>query len=156
MRTRISDRLLAACLTVCLACNGAAGATGWAQPTGSVTISTHFQATSQSWSGSTVLTLNHDGAVTIQASVATGGDEVLTASTNDALVTSYKLTGAALGGSADGDWVSSSAFISPARSYSVEGTGPSEITFWARGTSAADRANDAGTYTAVIILTATW
>ena len=104
-----------------------------------------------------VLTLNHDGAATIQASVQVSGDEVLTStSTSDTLATSYKLTGAALGASADGDWVSAAAFIAPEKSYTVEGTGPSEITFWAQGISTADRANDAGTYTGSIILTVTW
>jgi len=121
-----------------------------------VTISTHVTGTSQSPSGSTALTLNHDGPVTIQASVAVSGDEVLTASSSDTLTTSYKLTGAALGASADADWISAAAFIAPEKSYSAEGTGPSEITIWVRGTSAADRANDQGAYTAAIILTVTW
>ena len=59
--------------------------TGWVQPEYTVTITTHFSSTSQSRSGSTVLTLNHDGAATIQASVAVSGDEVLTASSSDTL-----------------------------------------------------------------------
>ena len=140
----------------CLACCLAFGETQWAQPEATATISTHFNGTALSRSGSTVLTLNHDQAVTIRASVTTTGDETLTSSGNDTLTTAYKLTGVALGGSADDEWVSSSAFISPQKSYSVAGIGPSQITFWVCATAAADRANDAGTYSARVILTATW
>ena len=156
VHNRISGQILAGHIIGCVACTYALGVTGWVQPEYTVTITTHFSSTSQSRSGSTVLTLNHDGAATIQASVAVSGDEVLTASSSDTLTTSYKLTGAALGGSADGDWISSSAFILPEKSYSVEGTGPSEITIWVQGISAADRSNDAGAYTGSIILTVTW
>lgn len=156
MRAWTHSPILATYLIGCVACGCCLGATEWAQPEYSVTITTHFDGTSQSRSGSTVLTLNHDGAATIQASVQTAGDEVLTSPGSDTLTTSYKLTGAALGASADGDWVSSAAFIAPEKSYTVEGAGPSEITLWVRGVSAADRANDAGAHTASIILTVTW
>ena len=156
VQNRISSRILVGYLIGSIACAYAFGETGWAQPEYTATITTHFSGTSQTHSGSAVLVLNHDGAATIQASVSTAGDEVLTSSGSDTLTTSYKLTGAALGGSADNDWVSSAALISPEKSYSVEGTGPSEITIWVRGGSAADRANDAGAYTGFIILTVTW
>ncbi len=157
MRKRTSANLtLPAYLVGCVACGCVLGATGWEQSEYTATITSHFGGTSQTRSGSTVLTLNHDFVVTIHASVPRAGDEVLASPTNDTLTTSYKLTGAALGSSADSDWVSSSAFISPGNLYTVEGTGPSEITFWVRGISATGRANSAGTYTASIILTATW
>ena len=156
MQNRMPRRILTGYIIGCVTCGWALGATGWAQPEYTATITTHFSGTSQTRSGSAVLVLNHDGAATIQASVTTAGDEVLTSSGSDTLTTSYKLTGAALGGSADGDWVSSSAFISPEKSYSVEGTGPSEITIWVRGICAADRSNDAGAYPGSVILTITW
>ena len=156
MRNRTSGPILAAYVICCVACGWAAGATGWAQPEYTVTITTPFSGMSQTRSGSTVVTLNHDAAVTIQASVAAAGDEVLRSPGGDTLTTSYKLTGAALGGSADTNWVPSSTFISAQRSYGVEGTGPSEITIRARSISASDRANEAATYTAFIILTVTW
>ncbi len=156
MRIMLSIQILACHLVSFIACAYALGATGWARPEYTATVSTHFSGASQAHSGSTVLVLNHDRAATIRVSVATAGDEVLTSVYNDTITTSYKLTGTALGGSADGDWVSSAAFISPAHSYSVEGVGPSEITIWVRGICAADRSNDAGAYTGSVILTVTW
>jgi hypothetical protein len=132
------------------------GATGWAQPNYSLTITAHIAGSNVSQWDSTVMTLNHDGAATIQASVTTSGNEVLTSASSDTLATSYKLTGAALGATADSDWVASLTFISPAKSYSVEGVGPSDITLWLRGTSSSGRANDAGDYTASVVLTVTW
>lgn len=155
-RNCIPNGILAAFIVGCVAHSAVFGALGWQYPPHTVTIATHFTGTSQAQSGSTVMTLKHPQPATIQASVATAGDEVLTCSTSDILATSYKLTGAALGGTADTDWVASSAFISPARSYSIAGAGPLEITIWVQGVSAANRANDAGTYTASVILTATW
>lgn len=131
-------------------------ATSWSQPTQSVTITTHFTATDQARSGSAVLTLDHDGPVTIRASVVRAGDQVLTAAGGDTLATSYKLTGSALGGSADANWVASSAFIAPEKFYSVEGTGPSDLTLSVRGQTSPSRANDAGAYAASVVLTVTW
>ncbi len=140
-----------------MAWGSALAVTGWAQPAYSATLSPNITGVGQVSSDSTVLTLNHDGAATIQASAAQPGDEVLThQTTSDTLVTSYKLTGAILGASSDTDWVSSSQFISPARSYSVEGVGMSDITFHVRGEAASIRANDAGAYAASIILTVMW
>ncbi len=140
-----------------MAWGSALAITGWAQPEYSATLSPNITSVGQISSDSTALMLNHDGAATIQASTAQPGDEVLThQTTSDTLVTSYKLTGAALGASSDTDWVSSSQFISPARSYSVEGIGPSDITFHVRGEAASIRANDAGTYAASIVLTVMW
>jgi len=152
---RIPDLILVGCLIGFPLCRWAPAATGWAQGEYSVSIVAHFTGTSQTQSGSEVLTLNHDAAATIRASVQTSGDEVLTSFGSDVLTTSYKLTGADLGGS-DGDWVSAAAFIAPEKSYTVEGGGPSELTFWVQGISGADRANDTGIYTASIILTVTW
>jgi len=153
------DRTLRVILAVlgCVTCGLALGATGWVQPEYTVTLSPAFAGAGQTRTGSTVLTLNHDGPATIQASVVQAGDEVLSHDTTaDTLVTSYSLTGAALGASADADWVSSSQFVAPARSYTVEGSGLSDITFHVRGAAAPLRANDAGAYSASIVLTVTW
>ncbi len=155
-RKWISNGILAAFIIGCVAHSSVFGALGWQASPYTVTIATHFTGTSQAQSGSTVMTLKHPQPATIQASVVTAGDEVLTSSSSDILVTSYQLTGAALGGTADTGWVASSAFILPARSYTTVGAGPSDITISVQGVSAANRANDAGAYTATIILTATW
>jgi hypothetical protein len=99
------------------------------------------------------MTLDYDTPCTITVSVAKAGDEVL-ASGGDTLATSYKLAGAALQ-NGDGDWVDSSTFLT--RSYSVQGTGPfDEITIWVRAAASSGRANNAGTYSASVILTASW
>ena len=157
MRFRALAALWAAGFTVCLAWGSALGVTGWAQPEYTAALSPNITGTGQACTDSPVMMLNHDGAATIQASVVQAGDEVLTHDTTaDTLVTSYKLTGAALGASADADWVSSTDFIAPARSYNVEGSGLSEITFHVRGEAAPLRANDAGTYSASIIVTVLW
>jgi len=148
--------IVVATVVGCAICYQAGAATGWAQANYSATVATHFGAVAQAQSTSEVLVLNHDGAATIQASVVSAGDEVLTSVTSDSLTTSYKLTGAVLGGTADGDWVASADFIHASKSYSVTGVGPSNITFWVRGASAANRANDAGAYTGSVILTVTW
>ena len=129
----------------------------WAQPNYNLGIPTAFSAVGQAQSGLVALTLNHDGACTVQASVAQAGNEVLTRQVGaDTLATSYKLTGAVLGGTADQDWVGSAAFIDPGRSYAVSGGGPSEIVLHARGAAPSNRATDAGTYEASIILTVSW
>jgi len=144
-------------LLVAVSLGTATAATEWAQPSYNLAIPTAFSAVGQDQSGSVALTLDHDGACTVQASVAQGGDEVLTRQGgSDTLVTSYKLTGAALGATADQDWVGSAAFINPGRSYAVSGSGPSEIAFHARGVAASNRATDAGTYEASIIVTVSW
>ncbi len=131
--------------------------TGWDQPTYALGLGQHFAGRSQSQSGSVVLTLVDHWAATISVSVVGAGDEVLTHSaTGDTLATHYKLTGAALGASADNDWVPAATFVQPGRTYTVEGSGTSEITMWAQGTSAADRANDAGAYSASVTLTVSW
>jgi len=155
LQSRTASLIFVACLVGCATCTWTLGAAQWVDKTGTITIATHFSGTSQSCAGDTALTLNHDGAATIQASVATSGDETLTSSSSDTLTTSYKLTGAALS-EPDSEWVSSAAFISPERSYAVQGTGPSEITLHVRGISASGRANDAGAYTGSITLTVAW
>jgi hypothetical protein len=144
-------------LAVGVPCLSAWASAQWTQPTYSLTIASHLTGSGDAQSGSTVIALEYDGPVTIQASAASAGSEVLTSASHDTLTTSYKLTGAALGGTADNDWVPSATFVSPAKSYSVEGTGPSsEITLSVRAQTAAGRANDAGGYTASVVLTASW
>lgn len=149
--------LAAAAVAVGAVCGSASAITGWAQPEYTATPAPHITGLGQACTDAIILVLDHDGVAAIQASAIQPGDEVLThETTGDTLATSYKLTGAALGASSDTDWVASAQFILPARSYSVEGVGPSDITFHVQGEAAAVRANDAGTYTASIVLTVTW
>ena len=156
MPNRLPGIVLAGLLLVFVGCVCLWAATGWQQSNYPVTIATHFTGRGQGLTGSTVMVLNHDGAATIRAAASSGGSEVLKSASNDSLTTSYMLTGAVLGATADTDWVSSSAFIDAGRSYSVQGTGPSKITLSLRGVSRSDRAVDAGTYNASIILTVSW
>ena len=135
-------------------------AAAWTSESYNLEILTHFTQVGQQLPGSAALTLEHTEGVTLTISAAGEGKEVLTCQTagsGDTLLTKYKLTGADLGGAADSTWVSSSDFINPSRSYSLPYTdGVSEVTLEVQGTAADNRANDAGTYTASLIVTATW
>ena len=128
----------------------------WTQPGYSVTIASPLTKADDTQSGSAVMTLDHDGPVTIQVSAASSGSEVLRSSTSDTLTTSYKLAGPSLS-NPDAEWVPSATFVSPATSYGVQSMGPSsEITIWVRAQTAAGRANDSGSYEASLVLTASW
>jgi len=138
---------------ICAAGGLALGGATWSGQPYTLAVPDHITGAGQTRSGSLVMTLDHDTPCTITVSVAKAGDEVL-ASAGDVLVTSYKLTGAAL---LNGDeaWVDSSTFLT--RNYSVPETGPSDwITLWVRAAASSGRANDAGTYSASVILTASW
>ena len=138
---------------ICAAGGLALGGASWSGQPYTLAVPDHITGGRQARSGSLVMTLDYDTPCTITVSVATAGDEVL-ASAGDTLVTSYKLAGAALQ-NGDGDWVDSSTFLT--RSYSVQGTGPfDEITIWVRAAASSGRANNAGTYSASVILTASW
>ena len=144
-------RLLAAVIAAGSAACGAAFGVGWAGKPYSVAIPTHFTARSQALSGSVGMTLDHNNG-SIQASVAQAGNEVLSGA-GDTLATQYMLTGARLQ-NGDSSWVGSSAFLT--KTYSVLGADVSTVTLSVRGTSASNRANNAGAYSASIILTYTW
>ena len=138
---------------ICAAAGLAFGAASWSGQPYTLAVPDHITGAGQVRSGSLVMTLDHDTPCTITVSVAEAGEEVL-ASAGDALVTNYKLTGAALQ-NGDAEWVDSSTFLT--RNYSVEGTGPfDEITIWVRAAASSGRANNAGTYSASVILTASW
>jgi len=122
----------------------------------SVTIASPLTKADDTQSGSVVMTLDHDGPVTIHVSAASSGSEVLRSSTNDTLTTSYKLAGPSLS-NPDAEWVPSATFILPATSYGVQSMGPSsEIIIRVRAQTAAGRANDTGKYEASLVLTASW
>lgn len=127
----------------------------WAQPTFSVTVP-DLTAMGQAQSGSVLLTLQHDGPASIQAAATTAGSEVLRSGGGDSLLTSYRLTGAALGASADADFIASSSFIAPTKTYTVQGVGPSELTLQVQARTAADRANAAAAYSGSVTLTLSW
>ncbi|HUU91852.1 MAG TPA: hypothetical protein VM238_11675 [Phycisphaerae bacterium] len=157
MELRALAVLATAAAAVGAACGSASAITGWAETEYTATASPHITGLGQTCTDAIILVLDHDGDAAIQASTVQPGDEFLThQTTGDTLATSYKLTGAALGASSDADWVAAAQFILPARSYSVQGVGPSDITFHVQGEAAPTRANDAGTYTASIVLTVTW
>jgi len=146
-------RLVACAASLCLAC-GLLLAAGWAGQPYAVSVANHISARKQSQSDSLKMTLQHDSPCSITVSVAQAGDEVLTLSGSDILTTAYMLRGPSLQ-NGDGDWVASSVFLT--HSYLVEGNGPSdEITIWVCATSADDRANDAGSYSSAVTLTASW
>jgi hypothetical protein len=138
---------------ICAAGGLALGGATWSGQPYTLAVPDHITGAGQARSGSLVMTLDHDTPCTITVSVAKAGDEVL-ASAGDTLATSYKLTGAALQ-NGDAEWVDSSTFLT--RNYSVPETGPSDgITLWVRAAAGSGRANDAGTYSASVILTASW
>jgi hypothetical protein len=138
---------------ICAAGGLALGGATWSGQPYTLAVPDDITGAGQARSGSLVMTLDHDTPCTITVSVAKAGDEVL-ASAGDTLATSYKLTGAALQ-NGDAEWVDSSTFLT--RNYSVPETGPSDgITLWVRAAAGSGRANDAGTYSASVILTASW
>ena len=139
---------------ICAAGGLALGGASWPGQPYTLAVPDHITGAGKACSGSLVMTLDHDTPCTITVSVAKADDEIL-ASAGDTLATSYKLTGTALLNEGDGDWVDSSTFRT--REYIVSSTGPSDgITIWVRATASSGRANDAGTYSASIILTASW
>jgi hypothetical protein len=144
-------QLLVAMISVGSAACGAAFGVGWAGKPYSVAIPTHFTGRGQALSSSVSMTLDHTNG-SIQASVAQAGNEVLSGA-GDTLVTQYMLTGARLQ-NGDSAWVSSSTFLT--KTYSVLGADVSTVTLSVQGTSASNRANNAGAYSASIILTYTW
>jgi hypothetical protein len=133
----------------------ASGVTAWVGGPYSVSMSSHINGTAggsgQSVTGSTVLPLSHDTPCTISVSVNTLGDEVLTMGAYS-LTTSYKLTGIASG---DAGWVDSTTFLT--HTYAVPGSNITDnVTLSVKGTAPANTAPEAGTYSATIILTATF
>ncbi len=135
------------------------GVDGWVSPTYNLDIATHFTQVGQQQGGSVVMTLVHSVDVTLNASAEGANTEVFvcqTGGSTDTLVTKYKFTGADLS-APDATWVTSTDFINPGRSYQVPYTdGVSEITLQTQCTSDAGRAQDAGSYTASLRITATW
>ncbi len=113
----------------------------------------HITFPGQVRDGTLEMTLAHDQPCRVSVSVAQAGDEVLSID-GDALTTSYKLTGPSVL-NPDEHWVGSQTFIS--RTYDVDGHGPtSDITLSVRVAAAGDRANNAGEYSASIVLTVSW
>ena len=138
---------------ICATGGLALGGASWSGEPYALAVPDHITGSGQARSGSLVMTLDHDVPCTITVSVAKAGDEIL-ASAGETLVTSYRLTGAALQ-NGDADWVDSSTFLT--RSYNVPETGPSDgITIWVRAAAGSGRANNAGAYSASVILTASW
>lgn len=134
-------------------------ADGWTPPSYNLEILTHFTQVAQQHVGSVVMTLEHTQDVTLNVSANGAGKEVFTCQapgSTDTLLTRYKLTGADLV-APDTEWVSSSDFIQPSRTYLVPYTdGVSQITLEAQCTASDGRAQDAGSYTGSLIITATW
>ncbi|HEY4330298.1 MAG TPA: hypothetical protein VGN88_11225 [Phycisphaerae bacterium] len=147
-------RALALFLTGALGLHVFTGATAFLGTPYSVTMSTHITGIGQSFTGSTGMMLEHDTQCTLSISVNTLGDEVLKSTTPGGgfLTTQYKITGIADG---DAAWLDSTTFLS--RTYSVPGNNITDnMTLWVQGTAPPNIAPEAGTYTAAIIITATF
>jgi hypothetical protein len=144
----------AAMLAALLCCARAFGQTQWQNRPYAVVMS-HIQAVGQVSTGSAPLTLAHDDTCTVSVSVNTPGDEVLTVRGSGGggptLATSYKITGIA---DQDADWLSPGAFLS--RHYTMSGHVTDTLTLSVQGTGPANSAPEAGTYTALIVLTVTF
>jgi hypothetical protein len=135
---------------ICAAGGLALGEASWYDQPYTLDVLDHITGIGQEPNGSLVMRLDHVTPCTIVVSVAT---ELISA--GNTLATSYKLTGTDLENGGDGGWVDSSTFLN--RNYEVLGAGPSsDVTIWVRATASSDKANDAGTYSASVILTASW
>lgn len=137
---------------ICAAGGLALGGANWSNQPYTLAVPDPITGAGQVRIGSLDMTLDHDTPCTITVSVAKAGDAVLTFA-GDTLATSYRLTGTALQGGGDPAWVDSSTFLTG--NYSVEGADP-KITIWVQAAASSGRANDAGTYSASVILTASW
>ncbi len=146
--------LILFCLgTACAGQSLTFGGAGWPGQPYSLGITEHVTAPGQVRSGSVAMTLEHDAPCMISVSVGEAGDQMLTCN-GDTLTTSYKLTGASLQ-NPDTGWVGSQTFLT--RTYDVQGNGPTaEITIGVRAAASATRANQAGTYSASVVLTVSW
>jgi hypothetical protein len=152
-KLRVSAAVMLAAL---FCCAHVLGVTQWQGRPYSVTLSGSIQTVGQSSTGSSVLTLAHDGPCMVSVSAPQVGAEILTLGGvgvgRPTLATSYKITGIA---DQDGTWLSSDAFL--LRSYSVPGgAGTEHLTLWVRGDAPSDQAPEAGSYTAAIVLTVTF
>lgn len=151
---RLSRQLLAAAATIGLAAHGLSyGGNAWVGKPYSGSISTHFTGCGQTLSGTVNLSLSYTAPCTCTVSVAGQGDEVLTHN-GDTLTTRYKLTGVMLSGGGDASWVDSTTFRTKA--YTLVGDSAGVMTLWVEGTSASNRANEAGAYSASLTLTLAW
>jgi hypothetical protein len=147
---RVSAAVMLAAL---FCCAQGLGDTTWQGRPYSVTLDGSIQGSGQACTGSSVLTLTHDGACMVSVSAAAGGSQVLArGGGGPTLTTSYKVTGIA---DADADWLTSDAFL--LRSYAIPGgAGIEHLTLWVRGAAPADQAPEAGSYSAAIVLTVTF
>ncbi len=138
---------------ICWAVGVAQAAATWLGQPYSVTVPTHISSVGQVVTSNSNLVLQHDAACDLIVTALVSGNEVLT-SGGQTLSTAYMLTGADVS-NPDGGWVPAATFVT--RTYHVVGTGPnSTINIAVQATPPADRAQDAGAYSASIQITATW
>ena len=120
----------------------------------------NFTASAQTKGSTVLLTVWTNVAATITPTTSDGKLGVLT-SDHDTLTTEYKMTGTDLV-TPDAAWKSSGAagtFNTGGNSYQVklvDTTGVYTMTMNAQATTSAAKANDAGSYTCQVVLTATW
>jgi len=143
--------LLALCGVGGLAWAGAS----WSGQPYILNIPAHLTGRGGTVNSTLTIDLAHDLPCSITISAPPNNAEVLTHGAAT-LITKYKFSGQALApGNADADWVDSSFFVGHV--YSVQGNGGSDqFTLAVQGTSPADRAVPAGTYTATLTLTVAW
>ena len=145
-------RALAASLMVLECSSHSIGATAFVGGPFTVVMTTPITHVGESFSGSSDLPLAHDAQCSVSVSAAAPGSEVLKSAGGSTLTTHYKVTGIADG---DGAWVDSTSFLS--RTYTVPGNNiTTNLTLWVQGTAPADRAPEAGAYTATVVVTVTF
>lgn len=125
----------------------------WVELNYALTIENEFNSTHQTEEGSIDLTLHHNVAVNLSIDEVETDSRLLTSSTEDTLTTSYKLSGNNLTPS-DTEYKSADDFIVSTYQVAKPGTDYSTMTFYCQGESHPVRANDKGTYTSKIRITA--
>ena len=132
----------------------------WRDSDPSITLA-NFTAVAQTKGSTVLLTVWTNVGAIITPSTSDGKSGVLTSTGSDTLTTEYKMTGTDLGATADVAWKSSGVggtFIT-GNTYTVQqvdGNGVYTMTVNAQATTSAAKANDAGSYTCQVVLTATW
>ena len=135
----------------------------WAGDFTDITIATHITAKSSAPVGSGTATLYTNGDVHITADITTAAQLKLGSDPNQILLTSYKLTDDGdgtntTGGTDQGSYTLHGSFLlsSPYAITHVAGDGADIITLWAQAENPSGEVADAGDYSAIQTLTASW
>ena len=130
------------------------GDASWTTQSFTLSVPSHITGRSQSVNSSTDLTLQHTTFCTLTVSVAIAGNECLSLN-GQTLITSYELTGTNLPNGGDATWIPAANFVG--RSYLISTLGPVDtVTLHVKADSPAALPPETGTYSAAIIITASW